>query len=223
MGRLLKRVRGVEISLEEYRDPIFELTGRFLARLHNTSERFRPRDPACVRPQWNELEGLEQVLASWDADDHVVIRAWREVFGRIEAARVHGGRYGLIHGDVHRGNIFLHEGSIEVFDFDDSCYFFLAADVSNALYYSLWHRRHDPEPTRRHMARGFLQALLRGYRSERPFGDEDMALIPDLLEFRELTVDAFSHRRRPRPDADVQKRYRKVSDRLARGAPYVEL
>lgn len=218
-----ERVPGIEVSLEEYREPILELTGRFLGRLHAASARFEPRDPECKRPEWDELEGLEPVLASWAPDDRIVIDAWREVFARVDAEEIHRERFGLIHGDVHRGNIFLHEGGIQVFDFDDSCTFFLAADVANSLYYSLWHRRFDPEPERRRMARGFLEALLRGYRSERAFEAEDVALIPDLLEFRELTVDAFSHRRRPDPPDDIRERYRHVRDRLARGAPYVEL
>jgi Ser/Thr protein kinase RdoA (MazF antagonist) len=219
---VFERVRGAEIAEDDDREPIFTAIGSFLGQLHNASSRFRPRDPNHVRPQWNEVEGLEPVLASWASDDHIVIDAWREIFGRIQAMDAGQDRFGLIHGDVHRGNISLHEEGIDVFDFDDSCYFFHAADVANSLYYALWFHRFDPEPERRRLARRLLDALLSGYRSERPFGSEDVARIPDLLEFRELTVDAFSHRRRLNSETDVRKRYQQVRARIASGALYVE-
>ena len=217
-----ERVRGAEVAEDDDREPIFTAMGQFLGQLHNASTHFRPRDPDCLRPQWNEVEDLEPVLASWTSNDHVVIDAWRDIFGRVEAMDAGHDRFGLIHGDVHRGNITLHEEGIDVFDFDDSCYFFHAADVANSLYYALWFHRFDPGPERRRLARRLLDALLSGYRSERPFGSEDVALIPDLLEFRELTVDAFSHRRRPSPEPAVLERYQQVRERIAGGAPYVE-
>lgn len=217
---VFERVRGREISLEEFDERIFELMGRFLGRLHRVGERFEPSDPACARPHVLEFEPYDRVLGSWAPDDLVVARAWESVFDRVHSA---SGEWGLIHGDVHRGNLFVHDEGIDVIDFDDSCYFFLAADIANALFYSLWFRRHDPEADRSRFARTFLRALLGGYRAERPFPTQDLALVPDLLDYRDLTVDAFSHRRRLDPDAEVRRRYEQVRARIARGAPYVDL
>jgi len=217
---VFERVRGRPVEEEEYEEPIFEQVGAFLGRLHRVSQAFVPRDPACVRPHARELDPLERILGSWSSDDRVVARVWPEVFERVHAAP---GEPGLIHGDVHRGNITVHEGGIDVFDFDDSCRFLLVADVANALYYSLWFHRHEPDVERARRAERFLRPVLRGYRRERPLDDADLALLPELLEYRELTVDAFSHRRRPEPDDDVKRRYRQVRERIARGAPYVDL
>ena len=44
-----------------------------------------------------------------------------------------------------------------------------------------------------------------------------------MLEYRELAVDAFTHRRHLQPDADLRRRWSHVRDRIARGAPYVRL
>ena len=217
-----ERVRGAEVSEDDDREAIFTAIGQFLGQLHDANPRFRPRDPDCVRPQWHEVEDFDRVQASWVSDDHVVLSAWRETFARVQALEAGEHPFGLIHGDVHRGNITLHEEGIDVFDFDDSCYFLQAADVANSLYYAMWFHRFDPAPERRRLARRLLDALLSGYRSERPFGNEDVALIPDLLEFRELTVDAFSHRRHPTPEPALLERYRQVRERIASGAPYVE-
>jgi Ser/Thr protein kinase RdoA (MazF antagonist) len=197
--------------------------GAFLGRLHRVSARFVPSDPARARPHWRALDNVDRVVGSWPASDATLADAFRGVVDRISAHEVRPEGYGLIHADLHRGNIFLHEEGIDVFDFDDSCYAFLVADLANAVYYSLFDRRYEPETERRRRAREFLDALLRGYRSQHAIDDADLALIPDLLEYRELAVDAFSHRRVQSPDPETRKRWQHVRNRVARGAPYVEI
>jgi Ser/Thr protein kinase RdoA (MazF antagonist) len=217
------RVRGRACPLEDFNEPVFEQMGAFLGRLHRVSQRYTPADGAPHRLHWHALDSRERVLASWSADDANLARHFDQVYERLSSARVARERYGLIHGDVHRGNIFLHDEGLDVYDFDDCCRGFLAMDVAHALYYSLWDRRYLPETLRSEFAQGFLACLLRGYRGQHPFGDEDLALLPDLLEYRELAVDAFSHRRHTSPDEQTRRRWAHVRARLARGAPYVAL
>lgn len=221
---LFARVRGEPISLTDFGAPEFELMGRFLGGLHRVSAGFTPAEPGRVRPQWHEWEPFDGVLASWPEDDGVVAAAWRAVHARVSRVAATPQGFGLIHADLHRGNVFRHAGGIDVFDFDDSCYFHLAADVANAVYYALWPMRYDPEPEREHYAQRFLDALLRGYALEHSPEHLRLSLVPDLIEYRDLTVDAFSHRRfADRPDGETQRRWQHVRARLAAGAPYVGL
>jgi Ser/Thr protein kinase RdoA (MazF antagonist) len=220
---LIDRVRGQPVSLEEFCEPVFEQMGAFLGRLHRVSADFVPGDPARVRPHWRALDDVDRVVGSWPGSDVILADAFRAAVDRLSTFAVSPERYGLIHADLHRGNIFLHDDGIDVFDFDDSCYAFLVADIANAVYYSLFDYRYLPEDERSRRADEFLGALLRGYRREHGIDDADLALIPDLLEYRELAVDAFSHRRHQQSDDATRKRWRHVRDRIARGAPYVKI
>jgi Ser/Thr protein kinase RdoA (MazF antagonist) len=217
------RVRGEPIEREAFTEPVFEQMGRFLGRLHEVSSRFAPAPADPVRRHWYELDSKELVLGSWDPSDELVATRFVETFDRLRAAPVADGRYGLIHGDVHRGNIFAHPGGIDVFDFDDCCRAPLVMDIAHALYYSLWFQRDRPLAERSAFAQRFLAGLLRGYRSECPFDDAELAPIMDMLDYRELAVDAFSHRRRRLPGEDLESRWALVRARFARGEPYVEL
>ncbi len=218
-----ERVRGRPIEPEEFTKPIFEQMGTFLGRLHTLSRRFAPAPGEPVRRHWYELDSREKVLTSWEPDDELVSTRFVETFDRLRNARVADDRYGLIHGDVHRGNIHLHADGIDVFDFDDCSRAPLVMDLAHALYYSLWLQREQPLAERSAFGQGFLPALLKGYRNESAFDEAELALIPDMLEYRELAVDAFSHRRRRLPGEDLETRWAVVRARLARGEPYLEL
>ena len=224
---LFARVRGEPVSEAEFDEPVFEQMGGFLGRLHEATARFRPADPSHVRPHWTVCDDFDRVLASWDPSDRVVANAWPGVHARIARGLEDAAPDDLvlIHADLHRGNVFNHAEGIEVFDFDDSCYFLRAADIAIAVFYALWGLRYAPDAERAEFANRFLAALLRGYRAELPIDDTELALLPALLEYRELTVDAFSHRRLhgSPPDEEASRRWPQVRERLRRDAPYVEL
>lgn len=218
-----ERVRGVACTPEAFAAPVFEQMGAFLGRVHRVSATYTPPPDEPQRLHWHALDPPERVRASWAPADAWLFDRFETLRAGLRARRVAPERYGLVHGDVHRGNIFVHEAGIDVFDFDDCCRAFLAMDVAHALYYALWDRRYEPEPERSAFARSFLECLLTGYRRHSPFDDDDLALLPELLEYRELCVDAFSHRRRPDPDTETRRRWGHVRERLRGGRPYVAI
>ena len=204
----------------DFAAPLFREMGRFLGRLHRVSADYVPAAGAPDRLEWYELDSPERVLASWSPEDERLRARFREAFGRVRNAELPESRTGLVHGDLHRDNLLLHAGGIQVYDFDDCCRAPLAMDLAHALYYALWNDRYRPEEERSARAHAFLEALLAGYREEHSLPDTDIALFPDLLEVRELAVDAFSHRRE-RDDLDSLRRFAHVRARLAGDAPYV--
>jgi Ser/Thr protein kinase RdoA (MazF antagonist) len=105
--------------------------------------------------------------------------------------------YGLIHGDVHAGNFHLHQGVVHLFDFDDCCYHWFAADIANAIYYAVWHqaRYEAPGADPAGFAVRFTRALLDGYSTvAAPPSDLGRRLAP-LIDYRDLLVYAYLRRR----------------------------
>jgi Ser/Thr protein kinase RdoA (MazF antagonist) len=81
--------------------------------------------------------------------------------------------YGLIHGDFGPTNFRYRNGSLTVFDFDDSCYHWYAYDLAVTIYPHGWRKG----------AKGLLEALLEGYLEEFRRGGD---LRDEVIEFCKL-------------------------------------
>jgi Ser/Thr protein kinase RdoA (MazF antagonist) len=85
-------------------------------------------------------------------------------------------RYGLIHADLHIGNVMLHESELTVIDFDDAGYGFHGHELAVAvrpLFGTAWF------DTAR-------QAMAHGYRNAVDGAEEDIALIDTFIVVRQL-------------------------------------
>lgn len=81
-----------------------------------------------------------------------------------------GDQYGIIHGDLHPGNLHFQGERVTLFDFDHCAYGWRAYDL--ATVFSL------PNEQR--------EAFFRGYESLRPLSDEERALLPVFAQLRTL-------------------------------------
>jgi len=84
--------------------------------------------------------------------------------------------YGLIHADLHAGNLLVHESKLAVIDFDDAGFGWHQYDLAVALL----PYRDEPNFWQIH------EAVLRGYRSRRALADAAAALIPQFMLIRRL-------------------------------------
>lgn len=107
-------------------------------------------------------------------------------------------RFGLVHGDLHRGNVLLQKGKACVIDFDDSSFCWFVYDATVSLFF-LWGSEQYDEA---------LAAWLEGYRSLRTFTDEDVAMIPVFYVVRKLGLLAWLGMRDDNPK--LQKILKKV-------------
>lgn len=95
---------------------------------------------------------------------------------RLSTLPTEGGAFGLIHGDLHSGNLYrTPEGGITVFDFDHCAYGWRAYDLV-PLWMSLGRGERAAE----------WEALIEGYRSVRDLGDAELEAMPVLGRAREL-------------------------------------
>ena len=98
-------------------------------------------------------------------------------------------RYGMIHADLHLGNLMSDGNELTVIDFDDSGYGWFAHELAVALHPVL------DEP----WENDAKQALLRGYRAVHELSDEEEALIDTFLTVRCLMLIGWLNDRRELP------------------------
>lgn len=100
--------------------------------------------------------------------------------------------FGLIHGDLHTGNLLLDEDDeIIILDFDDSLYHFLVDDL--AVVINSYRKANDLGPDWKLFEDDFTKSLLNGYQSIRPVPDFFYEHLEKFVEFREISLYTFYH------------------------------
>ncbi len=113
------------------------------------------------------------------------IRLRLEKFGKTHK------NFGLIHSDLRLANLLMHEGKVQVIDFDDCGYSWYIYDLASALSFI------EDQP----QVPALIQAWVRGYRAVRSLSAEDEAEIPTFIMARRLLLLAWvgSHQEAPFP------------------------
>ena len=192
-GRQLGSVEaGLEGTASEIRAQFMTL-GNIMARMHNHVEHWR--EPAgFTRHAW-DVDGLTgdqpfwgrfwelPALSARQKDRMIKVRDKL----RIELAELGTApdRYGLIHADLVFENILTGADGVRVIDFDDCGYGWYLFDLVTAIIFL-----HGTE----HFAVA-KQALIAGYRKNRPLPDEHLAWLPVILMARATTYLGWMHTR----------------------------
>lgn len=116
-------------------------------------------------------------------------RLARRIRERLERYGKTAYNFGLIHADLRLANLLLHEGKVQVIDFDDCGYSWFLYDLASALSFI------EAEP----QVPGLISSWLRGYEAIRPLRPEDRAEIPTFIMARRLLLTAWvgSHQEAP--------------------------
>jgi Ser/Thr protein kinase RdoA (MazF antagonist) len=158
--------------------------GRVLAILHAHARRFRP--PAGFTRPTLDIGRLTWA-GTWDAAqlaqrriDPAIRRLLSEVTERVQAVLVQLGTdpavHGLVHADLHLGNVLDHHGQARPLDFDDAAWGHYALDLAITV---------DSVPEPLH------PVLLSGYQTVQPLPDGYQEHAEALLAGRRLFLATF--------------------------------
>jgi Ser/Thr protein kinase RdoA (MazF antagonist) len=196
--------------------------GATLGRIHALGRDVRPSDPSWIRPDWrSDARSME---ALFPASEGVALARYRETVKRLEALPTEPDVFGLIHGDAHRGNFFVHRGAPFLFDFYDCLYSWFVNELAIALFYAVMDAPESGD--RSAWATWFFRHLLAGYRSEHPLDGRWLAAVPDLLKLREIDTYALTlhHQGESYHDDPWSARYMlDRRERIEAGVPYLAL
>lgn len=174
--------------------------GALLGRLQAHSRSYRPPGPR--RRQLTEHTYLEDIAATVP-DDPAFAAAANELAVRADLHLRSDRDNGLIHADLHQGNLLLDGESWTAIDFDDAAYGPYAFDLAMPLYYCI---RGRPESPPDETAESFLGPFLRGFTQHADMPHTDAEEIGLYLRRRDaelvlalrskLTGDQWSERLR---------------------------
>jgi len=177
--------KGKQIK-EEVDDPKYwERLGKEVGFMHKLTMDYQPQ---YKRKAWYEdtlFRLANKVLVGEYAP---ILEAFRRLEEAIKKLPTNKRNYGLIHTDLHRGNMVLDQGKdFTFFDFDDSSYKHFIADIAIILYYEFAFKKQSKEE-RTERSIWIMQHFLRGYHQEHSLGKEDWIQLNTFLRLREFEL-----------------------------------
>ena len=171
----------------------YETIGAIMARVHNHAAHWS-RPAGFTRHAWDvegllgeqplwgrfwELPALSQAQRALLLHTRALARAVLEDYGQG------ADRFGLIHADLCPENVLVDGAAVRLIDFDDAGFGWHLFDIATSLYFITPDSQYP-------VAR---DALLRGYRRERPLDEAAVARLPYFMAARATTYLGWVHTR----------------------------
>lgn len=174
---------GVHLEFDSLTLQAFRRWGQALGQLHAASQDLVIEN----RPSWaTHIRMVKEIVPQneqWLWADLVTLE---ERLGQLAVDRT---RFGLIHYDFELDNILWDQGKPGIIDFDDSGYYWFVADIAIALR-ELFNNRVE----QMNLKDERFQSFVRGYRSVRQMGTEELRTMPLFLRLHGLVTYARIYR-----------------------------
>jgi Ser/Thr protein kinase RdoA (MazF antagonist) len=167
---VFEALEGKQYETDEFTSAMFSAWGCALGELHNASQEY----PITGRATWKDY--LERLDGGLTLSDGTARKAMDLLSIRLGALPVREDNFGLIHYDFEADNLIWENDLPGIIDFDDCAGYWFAADIAYAL-----RDLFDDRASQVDLNHPAFQIFIRGYRSVRPIGDEELAQIPLLF------------------------------------------
>lgn len=186
---LFEVVPGIEPDGVQIDASSFETLGALTARMHRHARGWqRPASFERFSWDWEHSLGPQPRWGKWQdgigvgPEEEVVLgEAAALVRRRLEAYGNGPDRFGLVHADLRLANLLVHEGQVNVIDFDDCGFSWFLYDFGTAVSFL----EHDPRLPQ------WQEAWLRGYRSEEPLDAAHEEMLATFVMLRRLLLVAW--------------------------------
>ena len=179
----------------------FDQLGRIAARIHNQAIGWQI--PAGFQRHAFDADGLMGNAPFWGpfwdlpmltkAERKRILSARASIYRILSDYGKEQGTYSLIHSDLHPGNLLVNGEQLHVIDFDDSGFGWHQYELAVALY----HYQDSPHFNL------LFEALIAGYRVERPFDDAAVELVSLFFLIRAMASIGWTY---ARPELELHGR-----------------
>jgi amicoumacin kinase len=158
---------------------LFYQWGNVMGKMHSAGKNIKVERPIWTVHQPDLLNLLPKITS-----DTIALK-YKQLLNQLVKFPLTPDLYGLIHNDFHQGNIFVNEGRLTVFDFDDCAYHWFAYDLASSFYHAHW-QSSSFTPEDKEFNSIFWENFLKGYKQERTISKELIQQIPIFLKIREI-------------------------------------
>ena len=178
-----RKAKGAEPTENQLDADFYEQWGRLTGQIHSLTKGFQPSHPSYKRQEWYEEEVLD--FAKYVPVSQKIVHQKKEkIFKFLHSLPQNRDSYGLIHNDIHYGNICLANGGLTLFDFDDCTYQYFVIDIAVAIHSVLPGYDHKAQFNR--IAEHFLTHFMKGYSQENQLDQIWLTYLSDFMKFYDL-------------------------------------
>lgn len=215
---------GMDLPRERWSDDLYRALGRTVGRMHAVGQTYERPEAVAPRPEWSAVGNCFNPLDTLHNAQHAIRVRRDEVLRRVAALPREGDGWGLVHADLHFGNVMVEveTGRITLLDFDDCCYGWFAMDMAMPLFDLLVLYGGD---NREALGDRFIRAFTQGYVAEAPLNPFWIGRLPLFLKLVEIGVYTQVHRHHDTADTTswVGRFMAGRRERIEGGVPYVDL
>lgn len=174
--------------------------GVLTGQLHNSSRnsKIKHRNYWTIegmvgeRPKFGDLKAFHSNLGSkskiYERCRHKVLRELRQY------KKTNGHKSGLIHADIHFGNLIWNGNQLMPIDFDDCGFGYFMYDLAVTLYSAI--RGKNASPKR---AQALREGLFLGYATQCDLDEKDVDIVDSFIMARRLSLILWLHERCDNP------------------------
>jgi Ser/Thr protein kinase RdoA (MazF antagonist) len=167
--------------------------GQAVGKIHQLTVASAPESVLRVRPHWNQIGTDFIPPAQLSAEEIGIKRRRTEILNQIKDFPKTPDVYGLVHVDLHLGNIMVHNGSsaITILDFDDVSFGWFMMDLVAPIT-DIWVCHSGQNKVE--IVNRYLAEALTGYQLETQLSVDQQAQIPLLLDLLEMGLYTRFHK-----------------------------
>lgn len=175
---------GGPVKKEELREEFIYDFGKVVGKLHALTKDYKANH---LRYHWYEEDYVEIAKRSLPKDKEFIIQKTTDHYDRIKQYDMNKDSYGLIHTDLHFGNMFYDGQTLTIFDWDDSSYKHFISDIAIIIFYSFGlSDMSDIEIEDKTI--WFLKSFIKGYETENYLDRMWYEQLNDFFKLRELIL-----------------------------------
>lgn len=180
-------VRGIggRIGENKEKPEFWQNLGKQIGLLHKLTKEFKPKHKRLVWQDDTLYQIAPKVLTG---DELIILEKLNQRIEKISAFPKSKNNYGLIHTDLHFGNMVIDDlGRLTFFDFDDSAYKHFISDIAIVLFYQFAYDNPSIE-YKTEKSLWILNNFFKGYIKHNDLPVEELFYLQDFLKLRELTL-----------------------------------
>ena len=181
---VFEKAPGGLLKKEDLTDEFYEMFGEEVGILHNLTKSFIPTHK---RIEWDEETFLDSAYKYLPKSDEIIIEKYKNLLNRIKKLPKNLNNFGLIHTDLHMGNMFISSGKLTFFDWDDSAYKHFISDIAIILFYHFIYQPVSQDVVDTQSSR-ILALLLKGYRKQNSIDFKFLENLNDFLMLRTIVL-----------------------------------
>jgi amicoumacin kinase len=177
-----EKAKGTSIDVtnrEVWNKELFYHWGNVMGKMHSAGRKIKVNRPIWTAQQPDLLNLFPKITSE------PITERYKQLLNQLGRFSLTPDLFGLIHNDFHQGNMFVNEGRLTIFDFDDCAYHWFAYDLAASFYHANW-QASSFTPGDKEFNRIFWENFLNGYKEERKISKELIQQIPIFLKIREI-------------------------------------